>query len=217
MTDALTRAGELAAAEIERIWKLDIIDPKRGSKDPRAKASLAEINRIIVRSGWGKPGEYKHNGKPQWCGMAAGDAWTTAGLDPAWLRVFWASTDRLVAWGGYKPFNGHANAKMPAVPGDRRVLVKVFPGRPLTIVPRVGDVAIVGDGDRVTGDHVTVSMGYDPARRVFDTISGNGGGVGPDGRSREGVSRKDYSIDTGDRRVMWIVRPAFGDLLAEKP
>ncbi len=149
--------------------------------------------------------------------MAAGDAWATAGLDPTWLQVFWASTDRLVAWGGYKPFNGHANIKAPPVVADRRVLVKMLPSRPLIITPRIGDVVIVGDGDRPTGDHVTVSMGYDPTRRVFDTISGNGGGVGPDGRSREGVSRKEYSIDTGDRRVMWLVRPGFGDLLAEQP
>jgi hypothetical protein len=216
---ALVRAGELAALEMERLWQLDIIDPKIGSKDPRAARSLVEINRIIVRNGWGKPGAYKGNGPPQWCGMAAGDAWATAGMDPRPLAAFWASTLRLITWARYRAFNGHANATPPANVDDRRMLVKLEVGKPIAFVPRRGDVIIVGDGKDPAGDHINVNMGFNEATRSFDTISGNGGGVGPNGDTRDfrgGVSRREYFVDKGIFRAMWAVRPSFADLLAER-
>lgn len=209
----LARAGELASAEMERLWKLDIIDPKIGAKGPLVEHSLAEINRIIVRNGWGRPGEYKGNGPPQWCGMTAGDAWATAGLDPASLRVFWASTDRLIAWARYESFNGHRNVPRPK--SGARGCVKLERGKAPAVLPRPGDVVLVGTGKRPAGDHVTVNMGYDAATRTFDTISGNGGGKGPHGDKREGISRRDYKIDpvAGERyHAMWLVRPGAGDV-----
>lgn len=212
--DRLVRAGELAALEMHRLWKLDIIDPPIGSTHARATPSLAEINRIIVRSGWGKPGEYKGNGPPQWCGMTAGDAWATAGLDEKWLRVWWASTDRLVAWASYKPFSEHKNVPRPPI--GARVLVKLLPGKQPAVEPQRGDIVIVGTGSRPAGHHVTVNMGYSAEMRTFDTIAGNGGGVGPLGNSREGISRRSFRIDpSADKyRAMWLVRPGVGDLVA---
>lgn len=213
--DILARAGERAAAEMLRLWKLDIIDPPIGSKHPRAADSLAEINRIIVRNGWGKPGAYKGNGSPQWCGMTAGDVWATAGLDSSMLAVWFASTDRLVAWATYQPFNGHANPR-PAG-DDLRLCGALVPGKPLPFEPRAGDIVIVGDGKRAAGNHVTIGMSYDPARRAFNTVSGNGGGLGPDGKSREGISQREYFVDRGYYRVMFAIRPALRDLLPSIP
>lgn len=218
MVDALTLAGQRAAAEMERLWRLDVIDPPLGSKDPRAPHSLDEITRIIKRNGWAwslPTGRYEHNGSPQWCGMTAGDAWATAGLDPVWLATWFASTDRLVAWGRYERWNDKRNLR--PTNGDLRVCVPLVPGKAPTVEPRPGDIVIVGNGKRSAGQHVTVCMAYDAAARRFDTISGNGGGVGPNGDRREGISRASFAIDPGGGyRAMWLGRPAFGDLVAER-
>jgi hypothetical protein len=56
-------------------------------------------------------------------------------------------------------------------------------------------------------------MGYNPATGGFDTISGNGGGVGPLGNSRSGISRKTYTIGQAGYRPMWLVRPGLTDLI----
>jgi hypothetical protein len=218
VTDALTRAGELAALEAERLWSLDIIDPPKGSKDRRAAHSLVEINRIIRRNGWTWELPYRGNGKPQWCGMTSGDVWATAGLDPNWLVDYFASTDRLVAWARYERFKPHSKANPPPTDAsDRRVLVKLERGKAPPVAIRRGDIVIVGDGERPTGDHVTIAVGVIDDGRTIDTISGNGGGVGPDGRAREGISRRYYRVDATDRWPMFVIRPAFGDLLAERP
>lgn len=218
MTDALTHAGELAALEAERLWKLDIIDPPIGSKHPQAAVSLATINAIIATNGWGSNVSYRGNGPPQWCGMTAGACWARAGLDASWLPSYWASTYRLGIWARYRRFSTTSKANpRPADEHDRRVYVQLVRGRSLSIEPRRGDVLIVGDGEPADGDHVTVVVGWDAPRRLFDTISGNGGGVGPNGNKREGISRRDYAIDAASGyRAMWLIRPAFGDLLAER-
>lgn len=218
MSDALTLAGERAAAEMERLWMLDIIDPPIGSKHPRAADSLEVINEIIAANGWGTNTSYKGNGPPQWCGMTAGYAWRKAGLDPSWLPTYWASTYRLGLWARYQRFSARSKANpWPTVRDDVRRIATLGPGKAPPITPRKGDVLIVGDGEPREGDHICIVMGYDDKRRAFDTISGNGGGLGPNGDRREGISRKQYAIDSGGYRAMFLIRPAFGDLLAERP
>lgn len=218
MTDALELAGQRALAEMTRLWQLDIIDPPVGSKDPRAPHSLAEIDRIIKRNGWGfalPAGKYLGNGSPQWCGMTAGDAWATAGLDPSWLQTWFASTDRLVCWARYERWNDKRNLR--PTNGDVRLIATLVPGKTPSFAPRAGDIVIVGNGKRPAGNHVTVCAAYNETARTFETLSGNGGGVGPRGDRREGISRQTYSIDPGGGyRAMFVIRPAFGDLLAEK-
>lgn len=214
MTDALTRAGERAALEAERLWRLDIIDPPIGSKHPRAPQSLAVINGIIYMNGWGSNVKYVGNGPPQWCGMTAGWCWQTAGLDEDWLPSYWASTYRLRLWARYKRFSSTSKANpKPTDASDTRVLEHVGD---MDVEPRRGDVLLVGDGQPVDGDHVTIVVGWDAKRRAFDTISGNGGGLGPKGDKREGISRRTYTIGSTGYRPMWLIRPAFGDLVAER-
>ena len=217
--DALTRAGELAAQRAEFLWKLDIIDPPVGSTDPRAKKSLEVINAIIDRNGWGVNVDYKGNGPPQWCGMFDGYCWSDAGLDPAWLVDYFASTLRLVScWARYRKFKPTSKPNLPPTDAnDRRLLVKLERGKPVKAEIRRGDMLIVGDGDPDEGDHASIVMGWDPVDRKFDTISGNGWGVGPHGDQREGISRRYYRVDVmSGYRAMWIIRPSFGDLLAER-
>lgn len=223
--DALELAGQRALAEMLRLWSLDIVDYRRGSH-PRAAECLEVISQIIDRNGWLPAGGYLGgNSSPQWCGMTAGWCWAEAGLDPRWLRVWFASTLRLLAWARYQPWNAHLN---PRPPGAARHCAKLAPGKELLFDPRPGDIVLVGTGKveygaskgkpQPEGAHVTLCHEYDAAKRVFSTVSGNGGGLGPHGGpAREGVSARDFAIDTGVYRAMWIVRPAFGDLLAERP
>ncbi len=214
---ALVHAGELAAAAALKLWSLDIYDPPHGDTRQRTPECLAVINDIIVANGWGGNVKYAGNGPPQWCGMAAGYCWRQAGLDPSWLQSYWASTYRLGLWARYQRFSPSSKANpTPAGANDRRLITALGPGHPMTFAPQAGDVVIVGDGSPSDGDHVTINIGYDAVRRVFDTISGNGGGVGPHGDHREGVSRREYAIDSGGYRAMYVIRPAFGDLLAER-
>lgn len=212
-TPAIELAGQRALTEARRMWNLDVFDPPIGSKHPRAAECCSVIAGIIDRNGWlSEP--YKGNGKPQWCGMFAGDCWRAAGLDPKVLPWAWASTMRLLAWLRYQPWNEHKNPR--PTNGDLRLCGQVQPGRPLPFDPLPGDVVIVGDGTPSEGDHVTLAVSYNSNRRSFNTISGNGGGLGPKGDSREGISQREYLIDAGKYRAMWLGRPAFGDLLAEK-
>lgn len=216
MTDALTRAGELAIAEAERLWSLDVIDPRKGDTRGIAIESLVVINDIIRTAGWGFATPYRGNGEPQWCGMFAAKCWAAGGLDPSWFATYWASTYRLHLWARYRKFSTKSKTNPPPMLGvERRELVPLERGQPLGFEPRAGDIIIVGDGEPDEGDHVTLCVRYDAVARTFDTISGNGGGVGPKGNKREGISRRDYAIDASGHRAMWIIRPAVSDLLAE--
>lgn len=219
--DKIKAFGEKVAAHMEAQWKLDVFDPPIGSSHPRAKFCLDVISKIIERNGWGWALPYRGDGPPQWCGMAAGDAYAEAGLDPSWLATYFASTYRLMLWATYQRYDsqrGKQNPKPPlsATPSmdDRRRYVNVQRAQALThvITPQRGDILIVGDGNPQWGDHVTVVVGYDEASKTFDTISGNGGGAGPRGNHRQGISRKSYRLGARGYAPMFLIRAASHDL-----
>jgi hypothetical protein len=207
----LIAAGERAVAEARRLFDLDIFDPPIGSKHPRAAECLAVIDGIMARNGWRPAGGYKGNGPPQWCGMFAGDCWRAAGLDAKWLPSFFASTTRLHCWATYRDWNEHKNQR-PAG-DDVRLCAELAPGKPLPFVPRAGDIVIVGDRAPKDGDHVTLMVSFDERRRAFQTISGNGYGKGPRGDEREGISLREFDIDSGKYEAMLVIRPALRDLV----
>lgn len=209
--ELLALAGRMAAAAAIRRWELDIFDPPIGSKDARSRECLIEIERIIKRNGWGFATPYRGNGPPQWCTMFAGDVWADAGLDTSWLVDYFASTHRLGLWARYKKFSIKSKPNPAPTTPDRRLFIDLK--KPLTITPRPGDIVIVGDGDPDEGDHGTVLIGFNPSSGTFDTISGNGGGKGPRGNKREGISRRDFTIGQGGYQPMFLVRPALGDLV----
>lgn len=208
----LEDAGNKAADAIEELWKLDIFDPPIGSSDPRAHFCLQEIEKIIAANGWSWALPYRGDGPPQWCGMTAGYVWEKAGLDPKWLATYFASTYRLMLWATYQRYDSQRGEQNPppADPTNRRLYMRV---RALVEAPRRGDILIVGDGNPKWGDHVTVITGYDAAAGSFETISGNGGGYGPRGNYRQGVSKKTYLLGTGGYQPMYVIRPSEGDLL----
>ncbi len=211
--DKLEEAGRNAAAWMEVLWQRDIIDPAVGSKHPRAAESLRVIEEIIRVNGWTWALPYKGDarGAVQWCGMTAGAAWRAAGLNPEWLSTYFASTYRLMLWATYQKFNQKArpNPKPHAPPFRLHVDLTE---RNAGATPRPGDIIVVGDGDPKCGDHVTVCISF--ANGVIDTISGNGGGRGPRGEPREGISRRAYALGTTTGyRPLWLIRPSHSDLL----
>lgn len=204
--DRLARAGELAVAEALRMWAVDVYDPRHADESENAKRCKRIIGDIITHAGWNwalTDGEYLGNGPPQWCGLFAASCWRVAGIDPLWLATFWASTARLASWIRYRDWNGK-----DAGSGTGRLVMR---GGDTTFEPRAGDVVIVGDGTPEEGDHITLLL----TREGDDwhTISGNGGGVGPTGKPREGISKQTYHVNRGGYRVLWVMRPGVGDLL----
>lgn len=214
-TDALALAGQRAITEATRLWNLDVFDPPKADHSPRARACAKIIEDVIKAAGWGFATPYEGNGAPQWCGLFAGACWRAAGLDPKWLATYFASTYRLNLWASYQKFDQKHPNPRPA--NDLRLIADCDHQFGLPFAPQAGDILIVGDGDPKVGDHITLVVDYDAAVRTFDTISGNGGGVGPRGDKREGISRRAYTIGAKGYRAMWLIRPAFSDLLAETP
>lgn len=209
--DKLESAGRRAAEVAEAIWNLDIFDPPIGSSHHRARQCLDKIEEIIAANGWSWALPYRGDGPPQWCGMTAGYCWRRAGLDPSWLSAYFASTIRLQCWATYQRWDRKSKPNPRPVYVDRRLYIDLR--KPFSVEPRRGDIVIVGDGNPSFGDHVTICMGYDPATKIFDTISGNGGGVGPKGDVRQGISRRPYRIGQSGYAPMYLVRPDSSDLL----
>jgi len=79
--------------------------------------------------------------------------------------------------------------------------------------PREGDILVVGDATPIYGDHITLVKSYDATNGVFETVSGNGGGDGPDGKYREGVVVRGYALNGPGYRALWLYRPAPSDLM----
>ncbi len=216
MSDALAHAGELALAEAVRLWSLDVYDPPRSDKTPRGIASRAVIDSILLASCWSWEVPYKGDGiGPEWCGLFAGACWRAAGIDPKWLATYFASTWRLDCWARYEAFDAaHPNPRPATDPRLMAVLDAHSTSIPFR--PRAGDILIIGDGQPPTGDHITIVESYDPATRIFRTVSGNGGGIGPDGKRRQGIVRADFRLGGPGYCARRVIRPGFGDLPAER-
>ena len=191
--------GELALA-----WELD---------------RIAFNNRPDQREGWMthvRPDEVHGvyvGPEPQWCGLTQADAWREAGIDPQWLATFWASTLRMAKWFRYEDWNGKSAGVRPAI-GARMIVPGGAGGFPDGSPFRRGDVVIVGDGNPAEGDHITGLL--ERTGDDFATLSGNGGGVGPTGKPREGISKQTYHVNRGGYRVLWVARPGVDDLLAPR-
>lgn len=217
-TDRLAAAGERALREAIRLFESDIIDPAAAdladSKRPlhgRAVSDREKIDAILAASGWTWAVPYAGNRRgPEWCGLTAGACWRAAGLDPKWLATYFASTYRMALFFAYRSFDDkHPNPAPPQ--GAARRLAQNLSRLNAGVDARPGDILVVGDGSPEAGDHITIVESY--ADGVFKTISGNGGGTGPDGKRREGVVRRDFALAGTGYRAMWLYRPAASDLV----
>jgi hypothetical protein len=205
-------AGQRAFAEGLRMWHLDVIDPKRSDTTERATRSRQVIDAILKASGWTWEVPYKGDGQVEWCGLFAGACWRAAGLDPKWLATFWASTYRLDTWARYRPWDKHANPR-PAQ-GPYRLMAELLPtSTTLPFEPAMGDILVIGDGQPPMGDHIAVVESYDAGTRTFKTVEGNGSGLGPDGKRRQGIVRAERKLGGEGYCARRLIRPSPADLL----
>ncbi len=198
----------------DRLWKLDIYDPRRSDKSAAANASRKQIDAMLKAAGWTWEIPYLGDGQVEWCGIFAATCWRAAGLDPKWLAKYWASTYRLDLWAHYRSFDdAHPNPKPPS---DHRLCAELNAySTSLPFTPQPGDVLMIGDGSPAMGDHICLVDSYDHDTRTFQTIEGNGTGVGPNGKRLQGVVRAERKLGGHGYCARRLIRPGFGDLLAE--
>lgn len=222
-TDAdVAAAGRGALAEAERLWREDIIDPKRGDHSAEGEHGRAMIDlmiRGILGLSWSWEQPYDHDGQFAWCGAFA--ARCHAGSIPlAIRRRYFASTYRLDRWARYRPVDERDRNARPKGAPDRllAVLDEHSTGLPAGVVPQPGDVLLVGPvpGGHVLscGAHVTLVESYDAGARVFHTIAGNGTGAGPKGDTRQGVVRAKFTVGgrIGHYHARRLIRPIGADI-----
>jgi hypothetical protein len=204
-------AGRIAIAEAERLWRADIYDPKRTEVHPHANASRNYIDSMLRACGWTWEIPYKGDGQVEWCGIFAGACWVKAGLKPEIAKTFFPSTYRLNVWGHYRPFDDkHKNPK-PKAPPYR--LIAEFDEHSTVVPwqPQKGDILVIGN--KGEGQHITLVDSYDHLTRTFTTYEGNGVGLGPDGKKRQGVVTSARHLGGTGYCARRLIRPAPSDLL----
>lgn len=143
-------------------WQRHIIDPKVGDTSTTAEMNRSRILMYIQDwlgwKSWIKT--YPGDGAFAWCGAFA--AFCYGNLKPEIRKKWMASTYRLSEYGRTNP----------------RRLVKFD-----DVLP--GDIVTVGGGNY--GSHITIAVGWDKAKSMLVTVSGNGGGRLPNGEWGEGV------------------------------
>lgn len=209
----LASAGERAAGEAVRLWESDIYDPARSDSSPRASDSRAAISDMLKACGWSWEIPYRGDGQVEWCGIFAGTCWRAAGLDPRWLATYFASTYRLDLWGRYRSFSNASPNPRPEHGPFRLICNLNRESTRVPFAPQAGDILMVGDGSPEFGDHIALVESFDEAKGLFQTVEGNGNGLGPDGKRRQGVVRATRTLGGSGYCARRLIRPAPSDLL----
>lgn len=217
-------AGQKAITAAEAEWKSLVVDPAVGTQTVNA-FHFGRISTYYSDGlGWTWDLPYPGNkmGR-EWCGAFAMWCWAQAGLKlKPWRYTFGASTERLDAFGAYRPWRTKkgqvANPPQPGAQG-RVYLPCDFHSTPellekADIVPQPGDILLVGAGDRHWGTHIVLVREYNASLGRFATTGGNGHGMLSNGRLGEGVVHADFCLGGGKYRyhVRRLIRPAATDL-----
>lgn len=203
----VSAAGLVAAQEAERLWRLDIIDPRREDHSELAERSRALIAQFIHEGlGWTEPVLYEGDGDFSWCGAFAAFCWRAAGARLSVRKQHFASTRRLDKW---------ASEASTADPAPRRRLVLgagVTEAELAAFSPQPGDLLLVGAPDSPHGSHIALLASFDPVASAFSTFEGNGFGCGPGSdRPREGLVRVVRHLGP-DNRLLRVLRLGLLDL-----
>ena len=160
----------LAAAESE--WRRPVTEPVVPGDE------MARIIDGYIRSplglGWGtvdyhtwKPGvAYQKNLDFAWCGALAAWCYGHAGCDPKYRRDYFSGTDRLWAW---------AKSAGLLIPWEE-------------IQP--ADIPVWGADGHPAGSHITLARTRPAPDGTISLFEGNAVGLGPTGRTYEGVVAK---------------------------
>jgi len=210
----ITAAGQRALDEAHRLFALDVWDPPASLHNEAAERSRGVINEVLTSAGWLWEVPYKGDGQVEWCGLFAGACWHAAGLDPKWLATYFASTYRIDTWARYDSFNAqHPNPRPPADVQPRLIASFNQASSSVPWMPMPGDILMIGDGSPAFGDHITIVESYVDETKTFTTISGNGVGIGPDGKRRQGIVRSTAKVGGGGYCARRLVRPAPCDIV----
>jgi hypothetical protein len=203
-------AVEIAAAR----WRLNIYDPRQSDKSDDAQRCRNQIDGYIRDGlGWTWEPPYAGDGDFEWCGAFAATCWL--GIKSQLRKTYFASTYRLDRYARGGSVNGERNAK-----GERLIAELDEHSTSLPWEPRAGDILLIGPSGSGYGKHICLVESY--ADRMFTTIEGNGTGLGPNGKRRQGVVRATRYLGTEGRVAdgvsLWharrLIRPAAADLVS---
>lgn len=222
----LAKRQLVAHASAVRYFDSDIWDPPVGFDDPGGHADRwrAQIDDMLRAVGWTHEVPYQGDGDVEWCGIFVGACYRDAGVQLSILKRYFPSCYRLQRYASYRPIDDRdVNAKPPAGVAPR-LLVKLdeasraIPKMPDGTDIRRGDIMIVGGIGTGPGKHITM------IDRVTDgqihTVEGNARGNGPDGKRRQGVVRRFYTVGLSSNyqhtspatyHPRWIIRPSPAD------
>lgn len=232
--DKLRSAGAAALAKAVQLYQSDIWDPPARDHRPVAERWRDAITEMIGGDGrghglgWGWEGRYAGDGDFEWCGAFAARCWEEGGLLPLVRRESWASCYRLQRWASHRPTSPAA----PSFASPPRLCVAFdehTQALPEGLEVRPGDVLIVGGVGTGPGKHITLVERFDEATGTFWTYEGNAGGLGPDGKRRQGVIRGRRrlglpfgKVDKAGKITLlqppstyharWLIRPSLTDL-----
>jgi hypothetical protein len=230
----LKEAGERALERAIAAWKRDIIDPPGKSlHDPAFEPDRTEIDSYIrhgvLMGGVSNPKSFKYtkDGDYEWCGAFAAHCWEPFVHDDL-RQLYFPSTYRLDCYGrylaGFQTPNAQAVAKKYPKPLDEKSARKHMRLTHMSSVeevnqfaPRAGDILLVGTtGGAAYGTHITLVESWDPVKKVFNTVEGNGTGLGPDGKRRQGVVKAVRPLGppapTKIYHALRLIRPGIGDI-----
>lgn len=206
----VTSHGQSAIAAAKWFWEQDIYDPPKALKSPKANASREHIDNMLRLCGWTWEIPYLGDGQVEWCGLFAGACWVKAGLKPEHAKTFFPSTYRLSVWAHYRAYDARNKNPRPKVGPWREVADLDETSTELPFEPQAGDILVVGN--KGVGQHIALVESWDPVKKVFRTIEGNGVGLGPDGKQRQGVVRAERRLGGSGYCARRLIRPAPSDL-----
>jgi hypothetical protein len=206
----LAECGRIAIDNAISLWRGNVYDPKVSDKSQLADQSRNIID-ICIKYGLGWTWEpyYAGDGRFEWCGAFAAHCWRT--VRPELRKTYFASTYRLDRYARYQSVNGEKNK------GTGRLIAELDEhSKSLPFEPRTGDILLIGPAGSGYGKHICLVESFDAATGTFHTIEGNGNGLGPDGKKRQGVVRGrrflGYQAHPENWHARRLIRPSAGDL-----
>lgn len=207
----LAAAGESALAKATELWLADIYDPQRKDTGTDAAFSRKHIDSMIRNGlGWTWEPPYAGDGAFEWCGAFAATCWP--GIKPDLRKTYFASTYRLDRYARGGSVNGEKNAK------GERLLIELDEHSDALPEARPGDILTIGPAGSGYGKHICIVENV--AGNIISTLEGNGTGLGPDFKRRQGVVRGKRALGMRGMKALaatWharrLIRPAPDDLL----
>lgn len=176
-TDHSQQAIKRARAQ----WELDVTEPGEGGDFHPINAYIKSMDGI----GWTWEEDYVRNGQFAWCGAFVAFAYGPR-FSFGIRKKIMPSCYRLMA--NWASTSRHRD--------------------PDEIMP--GDIVVVWTDDSqkpAQGNHITLALTTPDDDGIFETVEGNAKGEGPDGRWREGVSKRTRNIAD----VAHVYRPLSED------